>query len=112
MSVELRGMFLRHRGTDCERGVTRVKLLIIRGQLRRLLGQCRATLQGDIHLIEKRRNPPGGGSFGPRRRAEGYARRLRLVWVKNPSPQTWSYLCNGVLSRACPCRAARKSKRS
>src|SRR3989441_12776597 len=23
---------------------------------------------------------------------EGYARRSRLVWAKNPSPQTWSYL--------------------
>src|SRR5204863_8714289 len=42
--------------------------------------------------------------------AEGYARppsvakllrrtgRSRLVWAKNPSPQTWSYLWNGVLS--------------
>src|SRR5213592_3442894 len=29
--------------------------------------------------------------------AEGYARRSRLVWAKNPSPQTWSYLWNGVL---------------
>src|SRR5437867_4606191 len=29
---------------------------------------------------------------------EGYARRSRLVWAKNPSPQTWSYLWNGVLS--------------
>src|SRR5437762_13027092 len=28
---------------------------------------------------------------------EGYARRSRLVWAKNPSPQTWSYLWNGVL---------------
>src|SRR5438046_671772 len=32
--------------------------------------------------------------------AEGYARRSRLVWAKNPSPQTWSYLWNGVLRRA------------
>src|SRR5439155_26022631 len=24
--------------------------------------------------------------------AEGYARRSRLVWAKNPSPQTWLYL--------------------
>src|SRR5213593_535227 len=23
---------------------------------------------------------------------EGYARRSRLVWAENPSPQTWSYL--------------------
>src|SRR5438552_18483654 len=23
---------------------------------------------------------------------EGYARRSRLVWAKNPSPQTWLYL--------------------
>src|SRR5213596_3215013 len=30
---------------------------------------------------------------------EGYARRSRLVWAKNPSPQTWSYLWNGVLSQ-------------
>src|SRR2546423_835663 len=30
--------------------------------------------------------------------AEGYARRSRLVWAKNPSPQTWLYLGNGVLS--------------
>src|SRR5205823_14558509 len=29
---------------------------------------------------------------------EGYARRSRLVWAKNPSSQTWPYLCNGVLS--------------
>src|SRR5207249_8214822 len=29
---------------------------------------------------------------------EGYARRSRLVWAKNPSPQTWSDLWNGVLS--------------
>src|SRR5437016_5359047 len=29
--------------------------------------------------------------------AEGYARRSRLVWAKNPSPQTWSYLRKGVL---------------
>src|SRR6266516_3748144 len=29
---------------------------------------------------------------------EGYARRSRLVWAKNPSPQTWLYLWNGVLS--------------
>ena len=28
---------------------------------------------------------------------EGYARRSRLVWAKNPSPQTWPYLWNGVL---------------
>src|SRR5438552_12973872 len=32
---------------------------------------------------------------------EGYARRSRLVWAKNPSPQTWSYLWNGVLSIVC-----------
>src|SRR5207248_7432295 len=29
---------------------------------------------------------------------EGYARRSRFVWAKNPSPQTWQYLWNGVLS--------------
>src|SRR5205809_5347271 len=28
---------------------------------------------------------------------EGYARRSRLVWAKNPSSQTWPYLWNGVL---------------
>src|SRR5438132_1047118 len=46
-----------------------------------------------------------------RRVGKGYAlvpvrRHLRLVWAKNPSPQTWSYLRNGVLSRllfaSCP----------
>src|SRR5439155_6048215 len=38
--------------------------------------------------------------FGPdvvaralsRRVGKGYARRSRLVWAENPSPQTWSYL--------------------
>ena len=30
---------------------------------------------------------------------EGYARRSRLVWAKNSSPQTWSYLWNGALSQ-------------
>src|SRR5439155_6249293 len=55
---------------------------------------------------EKRRNPPGGGSFWPRLRCslltdpEGYARRSGLVWAKNPSPQTWSYLWNGILRQA------------
>src|SRR5213593_4856101 len=34
--------------------------------------------------------------------AEGYARRSRLVWAKNPSPQTWSYLWNGVPGEAGP----------
>src|SRR5207249_5139999 len=33
---------------------------------------------------------------------EGYARRSRLVWAKNPSPQTWSDLWNGVLSQPAP----------
>src|SRR5437016_6965817 len=33
---------------------------------------------------------------------EGYARRSRLVWAKNPSPQPWSYLRNGVLSTIGP----------
>src|SRR5207248_6846005 len=32
--------------------------------------------------------------------AEGYARRSGLVRAKNPSPQTWLYLWNGVLRRA------------
>src|SRR5438132_13247334 len=32
---------------------------------------------------------------------EGYARRSRLVWAENPSPQTWLYLWNGVLSIVC-----------
>src|SRR6266496_6631441 len=38
------------------------------------------------------------GLFGPDlvahslQTSEGYARRSRLVWAKNPSPQTWSYL--------------------
>src|SRR6266568_2096031 len=38
------------------------------------------------------------GLFGPDvvahslQTPEGYARRSRLVWAKNPSPQTWSYL--------------------
>src|SRR5437667_6859637 len=31
---------------------------------------------------------------------EGYARRSRLVWAENPSPQTWSDLWNGVLRPA------------
>src|SRR5439155_19765056 len=34
--------------------------------------------------------------------AEGYARRSRLGWAKNPSPQTWSYLWNGVPGEAGP----------
>src|SRR6266571_497038 len=34
---------------------------------------------------------------------EGYARRSRLVWAKNPSPQTWSYLWNGVLRCRLEC---------
>src|SRR5213592_2056954 len=30
---------------------------------------------------------------------EGYARRSRLVWAENPSPQTWSYYEMGYLAR-------------
>src|SRR5206468_13061311 len=43
---------------------------------------------------------------------EGYARRSRLVWAKNPSTQTWSYLWNGVLrsSDGLLCRRVKKMK--
>src|SRR5947208_2730949 len=41
---------------------------------------------------------------------EGYARRSRLVWAKNPSPQTWTYLWNGVLRFRSGFRFGRTSR--
>src|SRR6266516_6037452 len=60
-----------------------------------------------------RRNPSGGGSFRPRRRCSlltdprtGYARRSRLAWAENSSPQTSPYLRPGPLIFIPPAHAS------